>query len=109
MEKRETTARRIALTGILAAAALTTALIERTVCAALPLPPGVRPGLSNVTVTFACAGLGFPYAAGIVAVKALFTLLTAGPTAGLLSFAGGALSVSAAALLIRRAKKKKEE
>lgn len=102
--KKTSAARRVALTGVLAAAALTAALIERAFCAALPLPPGVRPGLSNVAVTIACAGLGFPYAAGIAAIKSLFTLLTAGPTAGLLSFAGGALSVTAAALLLRYAK-----
>ncbi len=96
-----TSAKKAALVGILAALALTAALIERTVCAALPLPPGVRPGLSNIVVTFACAALGFPYALGIAAVKSGFTLLTAGVYAGLLSLAGGLLSVTATALGLR--------
>ena len=87
--------------GILAALTLTAAFIERTVCAALPLPPGVRPGLSNIVVTFVCAAMGFPWALGVAAIKSGFTLLTAGVYAGLLSLAGGLLSVTATAVGLR--------
>ena len=103
--KKNPPAQRIAITGILAALAVATAFLERTVCAALPLPPGVRPGLSNIVVTFACTAMGFPYALGIAAVKSAFTLLTAGVWAGILSFSGGMISVAATALLLRYVKK----
>lgn len=83
-----------ALTGsaILAAAALAASFFERTLTAGLPLPPGVKPGLSNMAVMFACAVMGLPSALAVTAIKAGFTLMIAGPTAGLLSLCGGLLS-----------------
>ena len=68
----------LTVSAILAAAALAASFFERTLTAGLPLPPGVKPGLSNVAVTFACAALGLPYALAVTAIKAGFTLLTAG-------------------------------
>ena len=105
MKERSSPAQKTALIGILAAAAIAASLLERAFCAALPLPPGVRPGFSNVVVMFALAALGLPYALGITALKAGAALLTAGATAGLLSLAGGVCSVCGAALLLRFCKK----
>ena len=91
----------LTVSAILAAAALATSFFERALTAGLPLPPGVKPGLSNVAVTFACAVLGLPYALAVTSIKAGFTLLTAGPTAALLSLCGGLLSVLTMFLLLK--------
>ena len=84
-----------ALTGILAALTLAVSVLERAVSATLPLPPGVRLGLSNVAVTFCCVELGLPYAMAIILIKAGFILLVSGPIAGFISVSGGVLSVLA--------------
>ena len=94
-------AKKTALTGILAALTLALAFIERILCAGLPLPPGVRPGLSNVAVMFSCIALGLPFAMGIILVKAGFVMLTAGVYAGGISAAGGVLSVMSVFLLTK--------
>ena len=91
----------LTVSAILAAAALAASFFERTLTAGLPLPPGVKPGLSNVAVTFACAVLGLPYALAVTLIKAGFTLLTAGPAAALLSLCGGLLSVLTTFFLLR--------
>lgn len=91
----------LTVSAILAAAALAASFFERTLTAGLPLPPGVKPGLSNVAVMFACAVLGLPSALAVTAIKAGFTLLTAGPTAALLSLCGGLLSALTMFLLLK--------
>lgn len=82
-----------ALTGILSALTLALSFIERLLSASLPLPPGVRLGLSNVIVMFSCVALGLPFALGIVVIKAGFVFLTSGVYGGLISLTGGVLSV----------------
>ena len=96
-----TAAKKTALTGIFAALTLALSFIERIICAALPLPPGVRPGLSNVAVMFTCAALGLPFALGIILIKAGFIALTSGAAAGFISVCGGVLSVLCVYLLIK--------
>jgi len=96
-----TAAQKTALTGILAAVTLSLSFIERIICASLPLPPGVRPGLSNVAVMFSCVVLGLPFALGIIAVKAGFVMLVSGAYAGIISISGGILSVLSVWLLTR--------
>ena len=91
--KKLSPAKRAALTGMLAAATLALSFIERALCAALPLPPGVRPGLSNIAVMFACVTLGLPFALGIILIKAGFVFLVSGAYAGFISVSGGVLSV----------------
>ena len=99
--KNLTPAHKTALTGLLAAIMLALSFTERALCASLPLPPGVRPGLSNVAVMFACVALGLPFAMGMIAVKAGFVLLLSGAYAGLISLSGGVLSVTCVYLLAR--------
>ena len=84
---------RLTVTAMLAAAALAMSFFERLLTAGLPLPPGVKPGFSNIAVLFACAAVGLPCALFIVVIKAGFAFLTAGATAGFLSLCGGLLSV----------------
>lgn len=84
---------RLTVSALLAAAALAMSFFERLLTAGLPLPPGVKPGFSNIAVLFACAAVGLPCALFIVIIKAGFAFLTAGATAGFLSLCGGLLSV----------------
>lgn len=92
---------KLAVTAMLAAVALAMSFFERLLTAGLPLPPGVKPGLGNIAVMFACAALGLPSALLIIFIKAGFTLLTFGAAAGFLSLCGGLLSVLTLFALLR--------
>ena len=94
-------AKKTAVAGILAALTLALSFVERMLCAALPLPPGVRPGLSNVAVMFSCIVLGLPFALAVILIKAGFVMLVSGVWAGVISVSGGVLSVLGLALLLR--------
>ena len=93
---------RLALLGVFGALALALSFLENTLLPDLPLlPPGAKPGLSNI-VTVLCGGLfGGVYAWYITLLKALFAFLTRGVTAGLMSLAGGALSTLGLCLLLK--------
>ena len=68
---------------------------------ALPfLPPGAKPGLSNIVTTFAVSAfsLGGVY---VTLCKAAFAWFTRGSTAALMSLAGGLLSTTSLWLLLR--------
>lgn len=56
------------------------------------LPPGAKPGLSNVIVMFSALSLGAPQTFFIVFAKSFFAFLTRGVIAGTMSLAGGILS-----------------
>ena len=83
---------KLTVTAMLAAAALAMSFFENTLTAGLPLPPGVKPGFSNIAVLFACASLGLPGALFLALIKAGFALLVSGAAAGFLSLCGGLLS-----------------
>ncbi len=84
---------RIAVTGILAALALALSFAERMLMAAFPLPMGIKPGISNIIVMFACTSAGLAPALGICLAKAGFAALLSGGASGLISLSGGLLSV----------------
>lgn len=83
----------IAVTGIFAALALSFSFIEKMLLSAVPLPMGIKPGLSNIIVMFACSSLGLVPALGIAAVKAGFSALLSGTASGFISLTGGFFSV----------------
>ena len=58
-----------------------------------PLYPGVKLGLSNVAVMFALFLISFKTAVSLAFAKALFSFLTRGFSAAVLSLSGGILSV----------------
>lgn len=99
--KRFFSTKRVALTGMLAAAALALWAVESAIPTMGLLPPGVKLGLSNIMTMFAAYTLGFPAAAAIVAVKAAVSLFTRGAMAGLLSLCGGLLSAAVLCGLLR--------
>ena len=66
-----------------------------------PLYPGVKLGLSNVVVMFALFLMNFKSAVSLSVAKALFSFITRGFSAGVLSLSGGLASVFAMLILHR--------
>lgn len=93
--------RRMTLTALLAALALCLSSLESLIPPLPMMPPGAKPGLSNIAVMYAASSLGFLPALAVVGTKALFALLTRGVTAGLMSLAGGLVSTAAMFLALK--------
>lgn len=75
---------------------------ESALLPALPfLPPGAKPGLSNIVTTFAVAAYSLVGGLCVTLCKAAFVFLTRGVTAGLMSLAGGLLSAFCTHVLLR--------
>ena len=91
---------KIATTGLLFALALVFSFVEAQLSAIMGLPPGVRIGLANVVVMYALFYSGKGTAALLVMLKALFSIITRGFMAGVLSLSGGALSLGVLLLLM---------
>ena len=87
--------RKIAVCGLLGALALVLTLLEGMLPPIPGLPPGARPGLSNIVTMFPAGSLGLPYALAIALIKGVFAFLTRGVTAGLMSLPGGLMSTLA--------------
>ena len=85
--------RKTALLGMLAAAALALSFLENLIPGLPGLPPGAKPGCSNIATMAAAAQLGFAGAFPITLLKAGFAGLTRGATAFFMSTAGGVLSM----------------
>ncbi len=100
--KQRSSSRYVALLGILGALALVLSFLENSLLPDLPLlPPGAKPGLSNLVTTLSGALLGAPAAFSVTFLKALFAFVTRGATAGLMSLSGGLLSTAGLVLLLR--------
>ena len=94
--------RKIALAGLLGALALVFAYVE-SLFPPLPLmPPGAKPGLSNIVTMLAAGTMGLPYAIFVALIKGVFALLTRGAAAGAMSIAGGLLSAAAAWIILTK-------
>ncbi len=94
-----------ALFGMLAAVAVTLSFLESLLPTAAFLPPGAKPGFSNLANMFAASSMGLLPALGIAVLKACFAGLTRGLTAFCMSLCGGVLSTLMMVLLFRYAKK----
>lgn len=94
-----------ALTGILCAQAVVLGLLESYLPATPWLPPGAKPGFSNIITMFAADSLGLSYALLITVVKSGFVLATRGVTAALMSVSGGILSTLTMYFLLKYSKK----
>ncbi len=93
--------RKTALLGMLAAAALALSFLENLIPSLPGLPPGAKPGFSNIATMAAAAQLGFGGAFPITLLKAGFAGLTRGATAFFMSAAGGVLSMLVMLPLLR--------
>ncbi len=100
MKKKEV-ALQTALGGILCAQALALSWLEGLIPALPWLPPGAKPGFSNIITMFAADAVGLGQAMAVTAVKALFAFAARGATAGAMSLAGGVLSTLVMWLLLR--------
>lgn len=97
---------RTALTAILCALALALSFLESLLPPMPFLPPGAKPGFSNIITMFAAGNIGFSAATTVALVKGGFAFVTRGFTAGIMSLSGGILSAAAMYLLMRFAKKR---
>lgn len=91
----------IAQTGILSAEAIALAALEMLLPPLPFLPPGAKPGFSNIITMFAAREYGLWGALPITGIKSLFVLVTRGPTAFLMSLCGGLLSTAVLCLCFR--------
>lgn len=91
-----------ALSGLLAALALTFSMLEGMLPPLPGMPPGAKLGLSNVVMMYAAGTLGLPWAIAIAVIKGGFALLTRGAVAGMMSLAGGLLSTVCAWALLKK-------
>lgn len=94
MGNNASSARRVALCGLLTALMLVLGYLESRI-PVLPGVPGVKLGLSNAVLLYAAYMLPVPVTYGLMVVKVLLSgLLFGNPAAMAFSFAGGLLSVS---------------
>lgn len=93
-----------ALSGLLAAMALTLSMLEGMLPPLPGMPPGAKPGLSNVVMMYAAGSLGLPFALALAAIKGGFALLTRGAAAGMMSLAGGLLSTVCSWALLKKSR-----
>ena len=98
---RNQKARETAFTGMLFALAMTLSFLESLVSPLLGLMPSMKLGLANIVVMYALVFLRGRTALMLVLLKALFSFLTRGATAGFLSLCGGLLSFLVLWLLLR--------
>lgn len=91
-----------ALFGLLAALAAALSYLESLLPTAAFLPPGAKPGFSNLVNLFAASFMGTVPALGIALLKACFAGLTRGGTAFFMSLCGGVLSTLLMCLLLRK-------
>ncbi len=86
-------AKNLAFSGIFLALTLVLNLIENMNPPITVLTTGVKLGLSNIVVMYCLFNVNKTTAFSIAALKSVFVLLSRGATAGMLSFAGGMLSL----------------
>lgn len=85
--------KRVATLGMMFALMSVLSFLEGTLVPLLGLPPGVKLGLANIVVMYALFFLGGKSAITLAVLKGMFSFLTRGVTAGVLSLTGGILSV----------------
>lgn len=103
LSKSHSAVRYTAVTGLLGALMAAFSYVESAATALLPLPPGVKPGFANIIVMFACTSVGIGCAFTLTLIKSAFAAMISGVTAGIISLAGGIMSMTATALLIKKA------
>lgn len=104
MNKKISTVKKVAFLGIMGALALSLSFLESLIPPLPGLPPGAKPGFSNVVTMFLASSCGIADAFFITILKAMFAGITRGTTAMLMSIAGGLLSTLAACILLRSKK-----
>ncbi|MBE6894685.1 MAG: Gx transporter family protein [Ruminococcaceae bacterium] len=91
---------------MLFALAIVLSFAESLVAPLFALPPGVKLGLGNIVVMYCMVYMGYGSAFQISALKGVFSFLTRGFTAGVLSFTGGVFSITIMYILKKLFKEK---
>ena len=97
MAKNKT--KKLTTMAMLFALAIVLSFVESLVAPMFALPPGVKLGLGNIVVMYCMVYMGYSSAFQVSALKGLFSFLTRGFTAGVLSFTGGVFSITVMYLL----------
>ncbi|MEG0803705.1 MAG: Gx transporter family protein [Pygmaiobacter sp.] len=95
-----TTAHRVAFTGMLFALAIVLSVTESMIAPLFGLPPGIKPGLSNIVVMYALFFLGTEQSLLLVFLKGFFVFLTRGVAGAALSLTGGLVSLGVMLVLL---------
>lgn len=82
----------IATMGIMLALASALQFLESLI--PIPLPLGVKPGLSSIVIMIALVKFGLPSAMTLAVLKSGFVFITRGASAFFMSISGGVLSVA---------------
>ncbi len=93
MKHTKNSAEKVALGGLLFALAIALSMMESAVSPLLGLMPGVKLGLANIVVMYALLFIGKGQAFTLAVLKAFFSFLFFGATAGFLSLLGGIFSL----------------
>ena len=91
MAKNKT--KKLTTMAMLFALAIVLSFVESLIAPMFALPPGVKLGLGNIVVMYCMVYMGYSSAFQVSALKGLFSFLTRGFTAGVLSFTGGMFSI----------------
>lgn len=90
---------------MLSAVALVLSFLESLLPVAAFMPPGAKPGFSNIATMFAASSMGLVPAIVITLIKALFAGVTRGVTAFFMSLSGGILSTITMYILFKLSKR----
>ena len=104
-EEKKNVVYKMALGAILCAQALALSFLEGLIPPLPFLPPGAKPGFSNIITMFAAGSIGLPTAVAIILVKGGFVFVTRGATGALMSVSGGLFSVIAMYVLLKFARR----
>ncbi|MGL5972899.1 MAG: Gx transporter family protein [Oscillospiraceae bacterium] len=100
--------KKITTIGVLASLSFALSFFEATVLSAFILVPGIKIGLSNIVTMFTFVLLGFIPAFYLTMLKVLFTFVSRGFTASLMSFGGSVLSLFTMFLFYKLLKSKED-
>lgn len=107
-KKEEGAAHKVALMGLLFAAALSLSFLEDMLPVLPMLPPGFKLGLSNIITMYTLMILGSRQGWIMVFLKSGFVLITRGAVAGGMSLTGGVVSVMVMLLILRVLRDRKD-
>lgn len=96
----KSSARFVAFTGILAALSLILSMLENLLPPVPGMPPGAKLGLSNIVSMYAAGSMGLMPALALALTKGIFSFVTRGVTAGLMSTSGALCSTLVVWLLL---------
>ena len=100
MRKTPYSTKKIAFLGLMLAVIVVLLAIERMLPPIPFFPPNFKLGLSNIIIMFAIFSIGAKEAFVLGVLKSFFNMLMRGVIGGMMSLAGGMLSIAVIAILI---------